>query len=209
MVWPRWSRCARAANEAAVRAARWPRSSTYPSGRLRPSSDTSSHPMGSVAGGLAPACSRAPLPASLPAQVLPAITASSMALCSAPCKALRFAPTPLARGLRALTAPPRSSTNGTYVMAGRVAAPAVVLTLDVGFGAALSCRYLAGATRHPLRGRTPDAEHCRWTPSGFHRESPESHDVLVSIVRATHANFRTAGRARSTAMVHRIAAHVA
>jgi hypothetical protein len=32
-----------------------------------------------------------------------------MELCSAPYKVLRFAPTPLTRGLRTLTAPPRSS----------------------------------------------------------------------------------------------------
>ena len=39
----------------------------------------------------------------------PAITATSIALCSPPCKVLRFAPTPLPRGLRTLTAPARSS----------------------------------------------------------------------------------------------------
>lgn len=37
----------------------------------------------------------------------PAITRSMLALCSAPCKALRFASTALARGLRALTVPAR------------------------------------------------------------------------------------------------------
>jgi hypothetical protein len=46
-----------------------------------------------------------------------AITHSMLALCSAACKALRFASTALARGLRALTPPPRSSSTGNYVMA--------------------------------------------------------------------------------------------
>ena len=41
-------------------------------------------------------------------------------LCSAPCKALRFASPALSRGLRALTAPARSSPIGRYVMAGGV-----------------------------------------------------------------------------------------
>ncbi len=39
----------------------------------------------------------------------PAITRSSVALCSTPYKVLRFAPTPLTRGLRTLTASVRSS----------------------------------------------------------------------------------------------------
>jgi hypothetical protein len=38
---------------------------------------------------------------------LTAITRSMLRLCSAPCKALRFASTALARGLRALTVPAR------------------------------------------------------------------------------------------------------
>jgi hypothetical protein len=46
-----------------------------------------------------------------------AITHSMLALCSAACKALRFASTALPRGLRALTPPPRSSLFGHYVMA--------------------------------------------------------------------------------------------
>jgi hypothetical protein len=46
-----------------------------------------------------------------------AITYSMLALCSAACKALRFASTALARGLRALTPPPRSSIDSNYVMA--------------------------------------------------------------------------------------------
>jgi hypothetical protein len=41
-------------------------------------------------------------------------------LCSAPCKALRFASPALSRGLRALTVPARSSPIGAYVMAGGV-----------------------------------------------------------------------------------------
>jgi len=49
-----------------------------------------------------------------------AITSSMLALCSAACKALRFASTAHARGLRALTLPPRSRIKGDYVMAGRV-----------------------------------------------------------------------------------------
>jgi hypothetical protein len=40
--------------------------------------------------------------------VTPAITHSMLALCSAACKALRFASTALTRGLRALTLPARS-----------------------------------------------------------------------------------------------------
>jgi hypothetical protein len=43
----------------------------------------------------------------------PAITQSIFELCSAPCKALRFASTTLARGLRALTAPARSASMAT------------------------------------------------------------------------------------------------
>jgi hypothetical protein len=45
-------------------------------------------------------------------------------LCSAPCKALRFASPALSRGLRALTVPARSSSIGRYVMAGGVNAAA-------------------------------------------------------------------------------------
>ncbi len=48
---------------------------------------------------------------------LPAITCDSMALCSAPSKALRSAPPPRSAGLRALTAPVRSARTGSYVMA--------------------------------------------------------------------------------------------
>ena len=47
-----------------------------------------------------------------------AITQLMFDLCSAPCKALRFAPPARARGLRALTVPARSSRLGHYVMAG-------------------------------------------------------------------------------------------
>jgi len=46
-----------------------------------------------------------------------AITTTMLHLCSAPCKALRFAPTAHARGLRALTVPPRRRSAGNYVMA--------------------------------------------------------------------------------------------
>ncbi|HEY3161919.1 MAG TPA: hypothetical protein VGJ78_23315 [Vicinamibacterales bacterium] len=49
----------------------------------------------------------------------PAITHLILALCSAACKALRFASTALTRGLRALTLPARSSSIGNCVMAGR------------------------------------------------------------------------------------------
>ena len=52
----------------------------------------------------------------------PAITPLMLELCSAPCKALRFAPTALTRGLRALTVPARSSPTSNYVMAARVTA---------------------------------------------------------------------------------------
>ena len=41
--------------------------------------------------------------------LVPAVTFVSVELCSTPCKVLRFAPTPLARGLRTLTASARSS----------------------------------------------------------------------------------------------------
>ncbi len=54
----------------------------------------------------------------------PTITRSMLDLCSAPCKALRFASTAhahrVARGLRALTVPARRSRLGHYVMAGGV-----------------------------------------------------------------------------------------
>ena len=49
-----------------------------------------------------------------------AITQLMFDLCSAPCKALRFAPPARARGLRALTVPARRSCLGHYVMAGGV-----------------------------------------------------------------------------------------
>jgi len=48
----------------------------------------------------------------------PAITRSMLDLCSAPSKALRFASTALARGLRALTVPARRSPSGNCAMAG-------------------------------------------------------------------------------------------
>ena len=48
----------------------------------------------------------------------PTITPSMLDLCSAPCKARRFAPPAHARGLRALTVPARRSRLGQYVMVG-------------------------------------------------------------------------------------------
>ena len=50
----------------------------------------------------------------------PTITQSMLDLCSAPCKARRFAPTAHTRGLRALTVPARRSGPGHYVMVGVV-----------------------------------------------------------------------------------------
>ena len=50
----------------------------------------------------------------------PTITRPMLDLCSAPCKARRFAPPAHARGLRALTTPARRSCLGNYVMAGGV-----------------------------------------------------------------------------------------
>ncbi len=47
-----------------------------------------------------------------------AITQLMFDLCSAPCKARRFAPPALTRGLRALTVPARRSRLGHYVMVG-------------------------------------------------------------------------------------------
>ena len=47
-----------------------------------------------------------------------AITQSMLDLCSAPCKARRFAPPAHTRGLRALTVPARRSRLGHYVMVG-------------------------------------------------------------------------------------------
>ena len=49
-----------------------------------------------------------------------AITQLMFDLCSAPCKARRFAPPAHARGLRALTVPAPRSCLGHYVMAGGV-----------------------------------------------------------------------------------------
>ncbi|SRR6266511_2409953 len=46
-----------------------------------------------------------------------AITTTMLHLCSAPCKALRFAPPARTRGLRALTVPARRRSAGIYVMA--------------------------------------------------------------------------------------------
>ena len=53
----------------------------------------------------------------------PAITQPMLDLCSATCKARRFAPPARARGLRALTVPARRSCPGHYVMAGGVMMP--------------------------------------------------------------------------------------
>jgi hypothetical protein len=50
----------------------------------------------------------------------PTITYSMLDLCSAPCKARRFAPPAHARGLRALTVPARRSCSGNCVMVGGV-----------------------------------------------------------------------------------------
>jgi hypothetical protein len=50
----------------------------------------------------------------------PIITQSMLDLCSAPCKARRFAPPALTRGLRALTVPARRFSPGHYVMVGVV-----------------------------------------------------------------------------------------
>ena len=50
----------------------------------------------------------------------PTITPSMLDLCSAPCKARRFAPPAHARGILALTVPARRSRPGHYVMAGGV-----------------------------------------------------------------------------------------
>jgi hypothetical protein len=47
-----------------------------------------------------------------------AITTTMLHLCSAPCKALRFASPVHLRGLRALTVPARRSPLGHYVMVG-------------------------------------------------------------------------------------------
>ena len=47
-----------------------------------------------------------------------AITQLMFDLCSVPCKARRFAPPALTRGLRALTVPARRSRLGHYVMVG-------------------------------------------------------------------------------------------
>ena len=61
----------------------------------------------------------------------PAITQLMLDLCSAPCKARRFAPPAHVRGLRALTVPARRSRLGYYVMAGSVMALAgPILTVD-------------------------------------------------------------------------------
>ena len=49
----------------------------------------------------------------------PTITRSMLDLCSAPCKARRFAPPAPTRGLRALTVPARRSGSGNCVMADR------------------------------------------------------------------------------------------
>lgn len=84
-----------------------------------------------------------------------AITQSGVALCSTPCKVLRFAPTPLSRGLRTLTASPRSSRTGSYVMAAETLHRPTPLTNDVvevddGFAWRYSAVHFADATRHPL-----------------------------------------------------------
>jgi hypothetical protein len=60
------------------------------------------------------------VPSSMAAMSAPTITQSILDLCSAPCKARRFAPPALTRGLRALTVPARRSSPGHYVMVGVV-----------------------------------------------------------------------------------------
>jgi hypothetical protein len=62
------------------------------------------------------------VPSSMAAMSAPTITQSMLDLRSAPCKARRFAPPALTRGLRALTVPARRSGLGHYVMAGGVMA---------------------------------------------------------------------------------------
>jgi hypothetical protein len=62
-----------------------------------------------------------------------AITHWMFDLCSAPCKARRVAPPAHARGLRALTVPPRSSELGNCVMAGDVmTCDLPILRIDLG-----------------------------------------------------------------------------
>jgi hypothetical protein len=80
-----------------------------------------------------------------------AITRSRLDLCSASCKALRFAPPAHPRGLRALTVPARSPSLGHCVMANeewRLAGPTWIIDDHV------ERRYaavIAGAFRHALR----------------------------------------------------------
>lgn len=98
-------------------------------------------------------------------ELAPAIRRASLELCSAPCKPLRSAPTPhchpnaaaalgapAGRGLRGLTAPARSSPNGSYLMAGHVAGATVTLP---GLTRDSMRRYSAGIS--PVPHGTPSA----------------------------------------------------
>jgi len=72
----------------------------------------------------------------------PTITHSMLDLCSAPCKALRFAPPAHSRGLRALTMPAHRSRSGYYVMAERVLSQRNTLSQSArrGIGRPAGCR---------------------------------------------------------------------
>jgi hypothetical protein len=113
----------------------------------------------------------------------PAITRSMLELCSAPCKALRFASTARARGLRALTVPARSSRISSYVMTGGVKAlSSRFWSADFDHcprsRAALICRYLTGAAGTFSAIGTSHAERCRSPLSGPRPAAPESSSVL-------------------------------
>ena len=87
-------------------------------------------------------------------------------LCSAPCKALRFASPALSRGLRALTVPARSSPIGRYVMAGGVnarqptlAQPTLIIgTAELTTGRARRYSAITSLMPHGIPFTSPDVK---------------------------------------------------
>jgi hypothetical protein len=130
-------------------------------------------------------------------------------LCSAPCKARRVAPPAHARGLRALTVPPRSSEMGNCMMAGGVMTCNLpILSIDRGskrrYSVVISPVQHAPLPRGTISRGTLNVVALRATT----HSSPESHNVAGSVSRSTP--FRSHGlcsRARHRLKGMNAAAH--
>lgn len=124
-------------------------------------------------------------------------------LCSAPCKALRFTSTPLTRGLRALTAPARSSSIGSYVMAGNVT-PLKFSNLgfsNLGIDVKSARRYSANISpvlsEHPLRfAVTACGARFHLTASGHRSNAPKNNKFRGVAHRACALTSHTELRRR-------------